>query len=118
MDRLAEWVMSRLARLLVRIFFRGIEVEDAERLPATGPVVLVANHTNGLVDGLLLMATLPRYPRFLGKSTLFKIPPLWPFLKIARVIPVYRQIDGARVGLTHVIGLGSACGVHILEKAA
>jgi acetyl-CoA acetyltransferase len=29
-----------------------------------------------------------------------------------------RQIDGAKVGLTHVIGLGSACGVHILEKAA
>jgi len=29
-----------------------------------------------------------------------------------------RQIKGARVGLTHVIGLGSACGVHILEKAA
>jgi acetyl-CoA acyltransferase len=29
-----------------------------------------------------------------------------------------RQIDGARVGLAHVIGLGSACGVHILEKSA
>jgi acetyl-CoA acetyltransferase len=29
-----------------------------------------------------------------------------------------RQIDGARVGLAHVIGLGSACGVHILERAA
>jgi acetyl-CoA acyltransferase len=29
-----------------------------------------------------------------------------------------RQIDGAKVGLAHVIGLGSACGVHILEKAA
>ena len=29
-----------------------------------------------------------------------------------------RQIAGARVGLTHVIGLGSACGIHILEKAA
>ncbi len=28
-----------------------------------------------------------------------------------------RQIAGARVGLAHVIGLGSACGVHILEKA-
>src|SRR5579864_2904025 len=28
-----------------------------------------------------------------------------------------RQIEGARVGLAHVIGLGSACGVHILEKA-
>jgi acetyl-CoA acetyltransferase len=29
-----------------------------------------------------------------------------------------RQIEGARVGLAHVIGLGSACAVHVLEKAA
>jgi acetyl-CoA acetyltransferase len=29
-----------------------------------------------------------------------------------------RQIENAKVGLAHVIGLGSACGVHILEKAA
>ncbi len=29
-----------------------------------------------------------------------------------------RQIEGARVGLTHVIGLGSVCAVHILERAA
>jgi acetyl-CoA acetyltransferase len=27
-----------------------------------------------------------------------------------------RQVPGARLGLTHVIGLGSACGVHILER--
>jgi acetyl-CoA acetyltransferase len=29
-----------------------------------------------------------------------------------------RQIQGATVGLAQVIGLGSACGVHILEKGA
>jgi acetyl-CoA acyltransferase len=29
-----------------------------------------------------------------------------------------RQIEGAKIGLAHVIGLGSACGVHILEKSA
>lgn len=29
-----------------------------------------------------------------------------------------RQIDGAKVGLAHVIGLGSACGIHVLEKSA
>jgi acetyl-CoA acetyltransferase len=29
-----------------------------------------------------------------------------------------RQVEGARLGLTHVIGLGSACGIHILEKVA
>ncbi len=29
-----------------------------------------------------------------------------------------RQIEGARVGLAHVIGLGSSCGIHILEKSS
>ena len=29
-----------------------------------------------------------------------------------------RQVHGARVGMAHVIGLGSACGIHILEKPA
>ena len=29
-----------------------------------------------------------------------------------------RQVEGAKVGLTHVIGLGQACGVHILEKVS
>src|SRR5499426_4763164 len=29
-----------------------------------------------------------------------------------------RQVEDARVGLTHVIGLGSACGIHVLERVA
>jgi len=27
-----------------------------------------------------------------------------------------RQVEGARLGMTHVIGLGSACAIHIMEK--
>ncbi len=29
-----------------------------------------------------------------------------------------RQVAGARLGMTHVIGLGSACGIHILERTS
>lgn len=29
-----------------------------------------------------------------------------------------RQVEGAKLGLTHVIGLGSACAIHILEKVS
>lgn len=29
-----------------------------------------------------------------------------------------RQVEGAKMGMTLVIGLGSACAIHILEKAA
>src|SRR5438105_1923209 len=35
------------------------------------------------------------YRRFLGKSTLFRIPPLNPLLRLAGVVPVYRAQDGA-----------------------
>jgi acetyl-CoA acetyltransferase len=28
-----------------------------------------------------------------------------------------RQVEGAKVGLTHVVGLGTACAVHLFEKA-
>ncbi len=86
--------MGGLARLLVRAFFRGVEVEHGERLGSGRPTVLVADHRNGLVDGLLLMAALDRYPRFLGKSTLFRNPLLWPFLKLGGVVPIYRTQDG------------------------
>jgi len=96
--KLADQVMSRLARLLVRVFFRQIDVDGASQLPAEGPVVVVANHHNGLVDGLLLMAALGRHPRFLGKATLWKILPLRPFLALAGVVPVHRSSDGAGPG--------------------
>ena len=29
-----------------------------------------------------------------------------------------RQVEGAKIGLTHVIGLGSACAIHVLERAS
>ena len=29
-----------------------------------------------------------------------------------------RQVEGAKIGLTHVIGLGSACAIHVLQRAS
>jgi glycerol-3-phosphate O-acyltransferase/dihydroxyacetone phosphate acyltransferase len=86
--------MIGLARLLVRLFFRSVEATHTERIASDQPMVVVADHRNGLVDGLVLMAALGRYPRFLGKSTLFGNPFLWPFLKLAGVVPIHRTQDG------------------------
>ena len=88
-----EKAITGLARLLVRVFFRRIDLAGADLLPDEGPVVLVANHVNGLVDGLVLISTLHRYPRFVGKATLFKILPLAPLLHLAGVVPISRAQD-------------------------
>ena len=86
-------LLTRFLRLILRIFFRSVEVAGAERLPLGRPMVLVANHVNGLVDPLLLLAPLPVRPRLLAKSTLWKNPVVRPFADWAGAIPVYRQQD-------------------------
>ena len=43
---------------------------------------------------------------------------IWEICHHLRAEAGARQVPGAKVGLAHVIGLGSACGVHILEKSA
>ncbi len=57
------------------------------------PLVVVANHVNGLVDPMFLLGPLGLPARMLGKSTLWKIPVLAQICDLAGVIPVYRRQD-------------------------
>lgn len=85
--------LTALVRLVLRIFFREVEVVGLELLPRGVPLVLVANHVNGLIDPLLLLGPLPVLPRFLAKSTLWKNPLIRPWAELAGAIPVYRRQD-------------------------
>src|SRR6185369_9742037 len=91
--------LPALARFVLRVFFREVEVVGAERLPLDRPLVIVANHVNGLVDPVLILGPLPVRPRFLAKSTLWKIPVLAQLLNVARAIPVYRRQDAGDAGV-------------------
>ncbi|RPH53251.1 hypothetical protein EHM82_08720 [bacterium] len=82
-----------LARLVLRIFYRSLEVRGAERIPGGRPLVFVANHVNSLMDPILLVGALPVFPSFLAKSTLWGNPLIRPFLDAAGAIPVYRRQD-------------------------
>lgn len=94
-----DGLVAALARLMVRIFFRELEVVGAGRLPASGPLVVVANHQNGIIDPLLIVAALSaggaggRMPRFLATHLLWRNPALRPWLQLGGVIPIYRPKD-------------------------
>lgn len=85
--------VTGLARALLSVFFRQVEVVGEERVPRGAPLMVVANHVNGLIDPAVLLGFLPVRPRFLGKSTLWSNPVLRPFLDLAAAIPVYRRQD-------------------------
>ena len=84
---------------MLAVFFRRIEVVGRERLLREDgkarrvPLIVVANHVNGLVDPLFLLGPLGLPARMLGKSTLWKIPVLAQLCDLAGVLPVYRRQD-------------------------
>ena len=84
-------MLATLARFLVRCFYRSVEVEGP--VPREGRVILAASHLNGLVDPVVMTARLGVLPRFLAKATLWDVKAARPFLRLARLIPVYRRAD-------------------------
>jgi 1-acyl-sn-glycerol-3-phosphate acyltransferase len=83
MHDLARWVGTWLFRPLYRL-----HVHHRERLPATGPVVLVANHS-AFVDGPLLFGLLGRRAVFWVKQEMFAGPPGRALRRIGQ-LPVRR----------------------------
>jgi len=84
--------------LILRIFFPRIEISNIGRVPARGPVILVVNHPNGLIDPLFLLCLSPRPVSFLAKAPLFDMPVIGWFVKTLGSIPVYRRQDEGRLG--------------------
>lgn len=90
-----HFVLALIASILipiVRLLFR-IDVTGQEKLPKSGPYVLVANHVTN-VDALavayLVYVKLKRAPHFLAKESLFRVPVIGSILRAAGQIPVYR----------------------------
>src|SRR5438046_5275277 len=77
--------LGPLLRLVYRPKARGLE-----NIPASGPVILAANHVSFL-DSLFVPLMVKRPVVFLGKADYFKSVKTRWFFKLANVIPVKRE---------------------------
>lgn len=90
--------------------YRGVS-HGSERVPATGPIVLVANHS-GLLDGPVVFSLCPRPANFLVKQQLFAGLSGWVLRGVGQ-IPIDRSrgdrgaLDVARA----ILGRGGVVGV-------
>jgi 1-acyl-sn-glycerol-3-phosphate acyltransferase len=88
------WLLPALARVssfATTVYYR-FTVAGGD-VPREGPVLLVANHPNSLLDPAMVAAAARRPVRFLAKAGLFPHPAVGWLVRGAGAIPVYRQQD-------------------------
>lgn len=89
-------------RAFLRALYRA-EVRGAERVPAQGPCILVANHES-VVDPFLLALVTTREVRYMAKAELFRRRSLDALMRSLGAFPVERGA-GDRAALAHAAAL-------------
>ena len=88
-------IARRFFRSLTSVWFREINIVDDENLPPEGGIIFISWHPSGLIDPMLLNASLPGRVSIIAKHTLFKLPLIGRLLRAAGGVPVERSQDSA-----------------------
>ncbi len=106
----------RLLNAVVAPFSRR-DWRQQHKLPATGGVIIVANHISNF-DPIVIgqyVAYSGRWPRFLAKASIFSVPVVGAILRRCGQIPVQRQTAQSRdalVAVTDAVAAGRAVVVY------
>ena len=81
-----EFLLRFLSWLVVHVIYR-LRVKNIERIPETGPALLICNHVS-FVDPIVISAACPRPIRFIMEASIFGIPVLNGVFRGMKAIPV------------------------------
>jgi 1-acyl-sn-glycerol-3-phosphate acyltransferase len=75
----------------IRVYYREITVSNRNYLAQTGPVIIIANHPNTLMDAWILSYINRRKVHFVAKATFFNSPIKRKILHALGMIPLNRK---------------------------
>lgn len=84
--------MFPAVKLGLKLWHRRWEIQGSENTPE-GPVLLIANHQNGMEDPVVCCIAASRQCHFLTRADIFAKPSTDRFLRSMNMIPVYRPRD-------------------------
>ncbi len=74
--------------------FRRYEVVGLENIPQNAACIFAANHTNTLMDALVLLSMSREKKVFIARGDIFKKPFIAKLMHFVRILPIYRIRDG------------------------
>ncbi|MCK5136284.1 MAG: 1-acyl-sn-glycerol-3-phosphate acyltransferase [Bacteroidales bacterium] len=76
-------------------YYSKVEVTGSEKIPPREPVIFAPNHQNALMDALIVLFSCGQDVVFLARADLFRKKFLAFLLNSLKMLPVFRQRDGA-----------------------
>lgn len=79
---------------VIKLSYRKFLYVGKENIPQDGAVIFAINHTNTLMDALVLLAIDYKPKVFVARADIFKIRPLAKFFTFLKIMPIMRLRDG------------------------
>lgn len=76
--------------------YRKVEVHGKENIPSDGAVIIAPNHTNTLMDALVILRADKNPTVFGARADIFRHPLIARIMYFLRILPMVRQRDGLR----------------------
>ncbi|TNE79312.1 MAG: hypothetical protein EP332_11430 [Bacteroidetes bacterium] len=85
-----HWYMKRCMDL----FYRRIEVQGKDNIPLDKPILFASNHTNALMDPLVISCHSGIQHYFMTRGDVFKKKLIGDLFRSWRMLPIFRMKDG------------------------
>lgn len=79
---------------MLRMAYRRIKYVGLEKVPADGAVIYAPNHTNALMDALVILAMDRKQKVFVARADIFRNPKVAKILRFLKIMPIMRIRDG------------------------
>ena len=80
--------------ICLHLAYRKIKYIGKERIPKDGAVIFAPNHTNALMDALVILAMDRRQKVFVARADIFRNPKIARILHFFKIMPIMRIRDG------------------------
>lgn len=92
-------ILKVLMRIGINLYYSEIKVRNKHHLDHSGPMIIIANHPNTLVDALLIGIISPRPIYYMTKATFFSNNLKMKILRSLNMIPVNRATEAKTQGV-------------------
>lgn len=80
--------------MMLKRSYRKFQIEGSENIPKNSSVIWATNHTNALMDALVILSLTKGQKVFVARADIFKKPFVIKLLTFFKLMPIYRIRDG------------------------